>query len=474
MIDCIPYNNSNPLTNNDYIIAYYLDDRIGYTRFRPDSSNSIDLYSDVLPYHLSPQNDFKFKIYNSIDTCIIDSENIHVVVDSISELRTWSVKSMNSHIPDVTVRDSIICSNVGLTQIIEPGDLEGYIWFDNDKNMKVSDSGFIVLDQEYIGFIDINIHSEFCLLRNSIRYEIVEPMLFADTLPIVLCEGELLDEKLSTMYNLVLPDTGWDISLTAGDSQFSVFVYETDRNGCSGVQSLNIDYIVPEPVEITEEYFCDKTTLNIANHRKQNQYRWSNGKMNDKIDIYDNTQISVTKTDENGCVNEESIEVQVHRFEIEQIDMNIIENSCFEYGKIEIISNQTKYGSGNYSFYLHNTLDESKSGDDLNKVNEGVYRIRVEDVNRGCTTEYEQDVVVMQDCLNNYPVFTPNADNSEDEYFITYEGYVEIYDRNGRKLRRIETPAYWDGKDERGRDVAMGNYVMVTDQGKVVNVTIIR
>lgn len=80
----------------------------------------------------------------------------------------------------------------------------------------------------------------------------------------------------------------------------------------------------------------------------------------------------------------------------------------------------------------------------------------------------------MQNCLNNYPVFTPGNDGIEDEYFIPYDGTIKIYNRDGALLQTIETPAYWDGRNKSGDLLPMGNYVMITDKGKAVNITIVR
>jgi hypothetical protein len=62
----------------------------------------------------------------------------------------------------------------------------------------------------------------------------------------------------------------------------------------------------------------------------------------------------------------------------------------------------------------------------------------------------------------------------EDDYFIPYEGSVKIYDRNGVEIKALATPAYWDGSDNNGNPVSMGNYVIIADNGRPVNITIVR
>ena len=51
---------------------------------------------------------------------------------------------------------------------------------------------------------------------------------------------------------------------------------------------------------------------------------------------------------------------------------------------------------------------------------------------------------------------------------------VKIYDKNGSLVKELDAPAYWDGTNSGGAMLPMGNYVIVTDKGKPVNITIIR
>ena len=110
---------------------------------------------------------------------------------------------------------------------------------------------------------------------------------------------------------------------------------------------------------------------------------------------------------------------------------------------------------------------------DLSEVPEGVYTVQVID-DSGCIAEYEQKIKVEQKCLEDYPVFSPDGDNIEDTYFIPHEGTVSIYNREGQLIKILETPAYWDGTDAQNHPVPMGNYVLVTESGRPVNITIIR
>jgi hypothetical protein len=71
-------------------------------------------------------------------------------------------------------------------------------------------------------------------------------------------------------------------------------------------------------------------------------------------------------------------------------------------------------------------------------------------------------------------VFTPNGDDIEDLYFIPHEGSVKIYTIEGRLIRSLNTPAYWDGNDEAGNPQPMGTYVIITDNERIVNITIVK
>ena len=173
-----------------------------------------------------------------------------------------------------------------------------------------------------------------------------------------------------------------------------------------------------------------------------------------------------------GCVQTDTIEVEVIPFVVEDIDYEKEDADCWEDGSIQINSIQVNYERGEHSYTRINQITGKRS-QNMETVPEGIYQIEVTD-ERECTSVYEEDITIEQKCLEDYPVFTPNQDGTEDEYFIPYVGTVRIFDRNGTLMKELTTPAYWDGTDNSGTQMPMGNYLMLTEKGRVVNITIIR
>jgi hypothetical protein len=116
---------------------------------------------------------------------------------------------------------------------------------------------------------------------------------------------------------------------------------------------------------------------------------------------------------------------------------------------------------------------EDRERDELGDVPEGVYTLEVVNAN-GCILRHPQKIIVEKDCLNDIPVFTPNDDGQDDRYFINLEGNIKIFDRNGALKRRLTAPCYFDGRDESGSPLPMGIYMVVSDKGENVELTIIR
>jgi len=88
-----------------------------------------------------------------------------------------------------------------------------------------------------------------------------------------------------------------------------------------------------------------------------------------------------------------------------------------------------------------------------------------------CTWHYCDSVTVT--CSSNQNVIiTPNNDGIEDGTFVSDK--AKVYDRNGYLVRTISVPENWKGKDDNNNDLPMGQYVVILENGVVLNVTIIR
>lgn len=77
----------------------------------------------------------------------------------------------------------------------------------------------------------------------------------------------------------------------------------------------------------------------------------------------------------------------------------------------------------------------------------------------------------LQDCE---AYFSPNGDGIGDTYFLDHNGKTTIYDRSGKLVKAMPTPAYWDGTNEKGELSAPGIYFLVANEDVQKTVTLIR
>ena len=109
----------------------------------------------------------------------------------------------------------------------------------------------------------------------------------------------------------------------------------------------------------------------------------------------------------------------------------------------------------------------------VDNLREGDYILTIEDAD-GCIAAVEHAISIRKDCLKDYPVFSPNTDGLDDDYYIPYEGKAIVYDRNGIERTEFMAPAYWDGTDNNGKPLPMGTYLIIVDKKEVINITIVK
>lgn len=251
--------------------------------------------------------------------------------------------------------------------------------------------------------------------------------------------------------------------------------YTINLNSKYCLKSKNIPVsVIPKPeINISESYQCDRTRLQLqANNVINPLIRWSDSTTASEKEVFEPTALRVVVADQYGCFNTDSIQVEVRKLALKSPVINKEEADCWIDGKIAIQSLTVENNVGDYTLHLRNNVNNVLI-DRMDEVPEGEYSLQVVD-SRNCFIESPEKITVIQKCLEDYPVFTPNSDGIEDQYFIPYKGKVKIYSSDNKLVKELESPVYWDGSDREGNILPMGNYVMITDQGRPVNITIVR
>ncbi len=254
--------------------------------------------------------------------------------------------------------------------------------------------------------------------------------------------------------------------------------YLVALDGASGCASLDTVYVnIVKPTEISlqvDESNCKHAivSLSAANLSTLENIDWQNGNSGTSIELFKSDYIHVSAIDEFGCYAKDSVYVEVIPLKVENFDYSQEEADCWKDGQLVVNQVATNYGASGLNYSLVNKLN-NKVVNDLENIPDGLYKLELTNEDN-CRAIAEEEITITQKCLEDYPVFSPNQDGQEDEYFIPYEGKVQVFDRNGAIVKELETPAYWDGTDSEGNPLSMGNYVIVTDSGRPVNITIVR
>ncbi len=217
---------------------------------------------------------------------------------------------------------------------------------------------------------------------------------------------------------------------------------------------------------------CDSVLLVAENQPSGGVLEWNRTAIEGDITLFRDTIVDLKAISPEGCIAEEHVNIQLRKLKFLDAQYEKHEADCWMEGAINLESFDVENLVGNHQVQVRNAISH-RVVSDLTMVPEGLYRIQLID-DRNCVAEYGQDITVLQRCLDDYPVFTPNGDAVEDEYFIPHEGNVEIINREGILVRKLVTPNYWDGRDGSGNVLPMGNYLICTDTGRTVNITLVR
>jgi hypothetical protein len=221
---------------------------------------------------------------------------------------------------------------------------------------------------------------------------------------------------------------------------------------------------------LPDTVLCGNESLALALTDQFTTVQWSTGATTTQVNLTEPATVWYRVTNSQGCGNADTFDIR--RIAINKLEYIVDKADCYRNGRITIGDSQIENGRAPYSFKLNSQLEDSEQHE-LGDVPEGVYTLEVINAN-GCILRHTQKIIVEKDCLNDVPVFTPNDDGQDDRYFINLEGNIKIFNRNGALKRRLSAPCYFDGKDESGSPLPMGVYMVISEKGEKVELTIIR
>lgn len=339
----------------------------------------------------------------------------------------------------------------------------------------ISQRNEIITDSSDAGTHSIHVLTEYCLEVGADTSNIVIKEIsgaIPDT--INFCADSIEQQMMNSGFEFyLLNDEGFNTPLSVITLSGDYLVRETTGGFCTEAIVAYVSLGGEFNLLIEQEYLCEKTVVRVAADVAGNYtYHWSNGQNVPELEITESEVLTINVSDHNGCSVSETVEVEYVPFEVNSIAIEKEDSDCWQDGKVYINEINASRGELVYDYVLVNTINGNRVNN-LLEVPEGIFKVEIAEAS-GCVVTYPEEITILQNCLNDYPVFTPDNDGIEDEYFIPHTGIVKIFNRYGVMLNEINTPAYWDGTDASGNQMPMGNYVMLTEDGRIVNITIVR
>lgn len=225
----------------------------------------------------------------------------------------------------------------------------------------------------------------------------------------------------------------------------------------------------PRLVNMPDTFICGDA-LTITAPAGFNTVQWSTGASTREVILTESANVWYAVTNDQLCSNSDTFRVE--KTALSRVDYRIEDADCYQRGRIEILGQEITNGRPPYTYKVTNSINNTVVND-LNNLPEGVYNLEIINDN-GCVLRYQRNLVIEKDCLRDRPVFSPNEDGLDDRYFIHFEGPVRIFDRNGNLKRRLRGPVYFDGNDSNGNPLPMGTYLVASEKGENITLTIIR
>lgn len=329
--------------------------------------------------------------------------------------------------------------------------------------------------QSLPGSYEVQINSNYCITYGAETLFLNITPLTEANLPdtLVFCDNGMNQMLPVSAYKLYPLPGGISLDPVEIPQSSGYYLAQANSSNCAAVDTVYIQLSEVGTLEILQSEECKKVVLSAeASGSSLASYLWFNGSTEAVTDIPESGKVWLTANNQNGCKFSDTVNVIFEPLAIEAAEYILTHAGCWNDGAIELLSLTTNQAGAVVNQTLYNTVKKNYTND-FASVPEGTYKFEITN-QKGCKAYSLEEITVLQTCLEEYPVFTPNSDGVEDEYFIPHTGFIQVFDRNGTLLRKIETPAYWDGRDDSGNLLPMGNYLMVTNTNKAVNITIVR
>ena len=270
-------------------------------------------------------------------------------------------------------------------------------------------------------------------------------------------------------------DTTRNIIVTPSQST-SYMVQVTYDNKCQNTDSVRVTVECMEwPVIVGDTLICEGEKATLTATEVNGDVTWSTGEHNLSINVSptETKEYRVSVTSENGCITDDTITVNVNPRPTAGFAPNpqhvFVEDGQ---GTINFVNLSADADSYNWNFGDRWCIPGENISTDTDPAHiythAGHYDVTLTAATEaGCMDSVTTTVIVEVPYFYYIPnAFTPNNDGVNDIFFTSGEGVdmenfeMLIFDRFGQLIFKTQTPFdYWDGKDRKGRNCPMGEYV---------------
>lgn len=252
----------------------------------------------------------------------------------------------------------------------------------------------------------------------------------------------------------------------------------TDANGCTGTQTVTVTQPPAITATGTSDQACPGSTATLSatgsGGASPYAYAWSNGPATSTNTLVATTSsagvYTVTVTDANGCTQTATASLSLFATPTAAYTTDATNNVVIlngGAGNICFTDNSTGAVAWVWDFNGQGTSTQQSPCFAVTTANAGTFCTELTVTNTdGCMDTTIACVEVGQSSYSIPNVFTPNADNINDNWIITNEGmtrlHCAIYDRWGVLVYEWDGPTgNWDGRTTSGKEAVSGVYYYV-------------
>ena len=410
---------------------------------------------------------------NSASISVTSSGNYFVTVTDLNNCFAIDTFNIAFKQPQISskVLDTLMCPNTSF--LISPASIPGsYLWSTGQTTQSITVTTAGIYTLTVIDSIGCTISKDTTVMSNfpppSIQLGNDTSICFGGTI--------ILKSKIP-LVNYVWSTGSQNPTLTIS-STGTYFLTANDSHNCSISDSIKVTIRNQNTITLGKDTsFCTNGSIILTPQSTNNiqSVLWNSGSTSNSLTVNSAGIYSVKVIDSYGCSSLDSIKITLKDITLGQLNYTVSNAKCNQLGQISVDLSTISGDTPPLQYTFVNILTNSTTNTLVNhlETSEGLYELRITDV-RGCSATYPNTIQVSKtnDCKN--PILAPDSNGLLGSVFIPFNGTTKIFDKNGNLKKQINAPNNWDGTDDGGSQLPMGDYFVIGTDGNTLTITIIK